>query len=82
MTQNVYSDERLPRIGLAVAAGVAAVFAPTRLRTGLLGLAAGLVASVATGYCPLKAALSGRRALNRGDAETAWRTLKTSRVQA
>jgi hypothetical protein len=82
MTQNVHSDERLPRIGLAAAAGVAAVFAPGWLKTGLLGIAAGLLASVATGHCPLKAALSERRALNRRDAEAAWRTLKTYRVQA
>ena len=76
MKRNVHSDEQIPRIGLAAAAGIASLWVPTWLKTGLLGMAAGLLASVATGYCPVKAALT------QDVEEPTWTTLKTNRVQA
>lgn len=79
MIQNVPADQHIPRIAMAVAAGVAAALVPsTVLKTGLFAAAAGLLGSVATGYCPINAAL-GRE--NDSD-EPHWRTLKTYRVEA
>jgi hypothetical protein len=76
MTQNVPNEERLPRIAVAIAAGIGAAFVPTLwLKTGLFAVAAGLLTTVATGYCPLT------EAMQRGDAEPGWRTLKTYRVE-
>jgi hypothetical protein len=60
MIQNVTTDQHIPRIVIAVAAGVgAALIANTWMRSGLYAAAVGLLASVATGYCPLTAALAG-----------------------
>jgi len=45
----------------AIAAGIAAAFVPaTVVKTGLFAAAAGLLASGATGYCPITAALNDR----------------------
>jgi hypothetical protein len=75
---NVSTRERTPRLVMALAAGVAAAFAPSVMLKGfLLGSAAAMLATVATGYCPINAALV------HSDAEApGWRTLKTHRVEA
>jgi hypothetical protein len=78
MIQNVSSDQYAPRIVMALAAGVGAAFIPgTLAKTGLFAAAAGLLASVATGYCPVTAAVA------RQEPEEAphWHTLKTYQVQ-
>jgi hypothetical protein len=77
METNISASERTPRIVLALAAGVAAALAPGVMLKGLLlGSAAAMLATVATGYCPLNAALED------SDAEAPhWRTLKTHRVE-
>ena len=80
MIRNVSADQHIPRIAMAIAAGVGASFAPSAwAKTGLFATAAGLLASVASGYCPITAALDSR-----GDNqdEPHWRTLKTYRVEA
>jgi hypothetical protein len=79
MIRNVPAEQHIPRIAMALAAGVGASLIPAAwAETGLLATAAGLLTSVATGYCPLTAAM------NRGSAEPegTWRTLKTYRVEA
>ena len=78
MIRNVTTDQRIPRIAMALAAGFGAAFgAPIWLKAGLLATAAGLLTTVATGYCPITAAL------DRGaEPEPRWRTLKTYRVEA
>jgi hypothetical protein len=78
MIQNVSADQRIPRIAMAIAAGVGAALAPAVwLKTGLFAASAGLLASVATGYCPINAAMeSGEQ------PQPQWRTLKTYRVEA
>ena len=78
MIQNVSAEQRLPRIVIAIAAGIGAALAPSvSLKTGLFAAAAGLLASVATGYCPINAAME------RGEEpQPRWRTLKTYRVEA
>jgi len=78
MMTNVSASERTPRIVIALAAGLAGAFAPSLLLRGLLTSAAvAMLTTVATGYCPINAALEG------GTIETPhWRTLKTHRVEA
>jgi hypothetical protein len=78
MVTNVSASERTPRIVIALAAGLAGGFAPSLLLKGLLTSAAvGILTTVATGYCPINAALE------RGNTEMPhWRTLKTHRVEA
>jgi Protein of unknown function (DUF2892) len=78
MNQNVPADQHIPRIAMALAAGFGAAYvASAWLKTGLFATAAGLLASVATGYCPINAAI------DRGEQpEPRWRTLKTYRVEA
>ena len=78
METNISATERTPRIVLALAAGVAAALASRVMLKGLLlGSAAAMLATVATGYCPFNAALKD------SDTEAAhWRTLKTHRVEA
>ena len=77
MQRNVTASERTPRLALAVAASIVALATPGRLLKGLiLASAAGMLATVATGYCPINAALDA------SDAEAPhWRTLKTFRVE-
>jgi hypothetical protein len=74
---NISTRERTPRLVMVVAAGVAAAFAPSIALKGLLlGSAAAMLATVATGYCPINAALV------RGGANApGWRTLRTHRVE-
>ena len=62
---------------IALAAGLAGAFAPSLLLKGLLtGAAVAMLTTLATGYCPINAALDG------GNTETPrWRTLKTHRVE-
>src|ERR1700719_1270505 len=75
MTENVRSDEYVPRVSTAVGAAIAAAFAPgLGWKLALLSLSAGLLTTVATGYCPITAL---RRP---GEEEPQWRTLKTFRV--
>ena len=77
MAPNVAASERSPRLVVAAAAGVAAVLVPGFLWKGLcLAGATAMLATVATGYCPLNAALDERH----GDAPH-WRPLKTFRVE-
>jgi len=79
MTRNVPDEQHIPRIAMALAAGVGASLIPAAwAKTGLLATAAGLLTSVATGYCPLTAALNRDSA----EPEGTWRTLKTYRVEA
>jgi hypothetical protein len=76
MQPNIEDTERTPRLAVAIAAGAAAFMAPGFLLKGLLLTGAtAVLATVATGYCPVKAAL-GERDLE----EAHWRTLKTHRV--
>jgi DUF2892 family protein len=78
MIQNVSAEQQIPRIAIAAAASVGAAMVPrTWAKTGLFAVAAGLLASVATGYCPITAALNGANP----DAPD-WRTLKSFRVEA
>jgi Protein of unknown function (DUF2892) len=78
MVTNVSVSERTPRIVLALTAGIAGACAPGLWLKGLLtGAAVAMLATVATGYCPINAALNGE------NSETPhWRTLKTHRVEA
>jgi heme O synthase-like polyprenyltransferase len=81
MRQNVTADQHVPRLAMAVAAGVGAAVAPrVWLKTSLFAAAAGLLASVATGYCPITAALD--RGGDNSMSDASWRTLKTYRVHA
>ena len=77
MERNVSASERTPRLVIALAAGVAAALAPSLLlKAVLIGSATAMLATVATGYCPINAALDAR------DVEAPhWRTLKTYRVE-
>ena len=77
MEPNVVASERLPRVMVAAGAAVAAVLAPgVFLKSLCLAGAGALLMTVATGYCPINAALND-------DAEETphWRTLKTFRVE-
>jgi hypothetical protein len=78
MVTNVSASERTPRIVIALAAGIAGACAPSLLLKSLwTGAAVAVLTTVATGYCPINAALDGR------NTETPrWRTLKTHRVEA
>ena len=77
MATNVSASERTPRVVIALAAGVAGAFAPSMLLKGILtGAALAMLTTVATGYCPIKAAL----AESNGEGPH-WRTLKTHRVE-
>jgi hypothetical protein len=78
MQPNVADSEQTPRLMIALAAGVAATLVPGRFLKGLfLASAAGMLATVATRYCPINAALDAQ------DPEPPhWRTLKTFRVEA
>jgi DUF2892 family protein len=77
MERNVSASERTPRLVIALAAGVAGAIAPGLLLKGVLtGAAAALLATVATGYCPINAALEDGH-----DDTPHWRTLKTYRVE-
>jgi Protein of unknown function (DUF2892) len=77
MKMNVSTSERTPRLVIAAAAGVAAALSSSfALKAFLIGSAAAMLATVATGYCPINAAL------DRGDGDAPqWRTLKTFRVE-
>jgi len=77
MVTNVSASERAPRIVIALTAGIAGALAPSLLLKGLLtGAALAMLTTVATGYCPINAALDS------GSAEAPhWRTLKTHRVE-
>jgi hypothetical protein len=77
MVTNVSSSERTPRLVIALAAGLAGALAPGLLFKGVFtGMAVAMLATVATGYCPINAALEET------NAETLhWRTLKTHRVE-
>jgi hypothetical protein len=76
MENNISQSERMPRIVMAIGMGAVAALASNRLfRTVFLGGATALLATVATGYCPLNA-------MRESDEAPHWRTLKTYRVQA
>ena len=78
MENNVSAAERTPRIVVALAAGVAAAFTSNLVLKGVMvGSAAAMLATVATGYCPINAVLDGPDA-----GAPTWRTLKTHRVEA
>jgi hypothetical protein len=78
MELNVTDVEIVPRIAAALAAGVAAIFAPRGLVRGSLLLIAGsLLTTVATRSCPLNQIL-GRP----GESPQGWKTLRTWRVEA
>jgi hypothetical protein len=80
MKHNVPAEQHVPRIAAAIAAGIGAALVPGPwLKTGLYAAAAGLLGSVATGYCPVTAAWRG---IDTGREEPGWRTLKTYRVDA
>ena len=77
MEANVSAAEQTPRLVIALAAGVGAALAPGLFIRGLLVAGgAAMLATVVTGYCPINAAL------NNGDREPQWRTLKRYRVEA
>ena len=74
--RNVSREERTPRVLIAVGAALAAAAAPTiALKTALLAASGILLTTVATGYCPLNAALG------RGEPEAEWQTIRTWRVE-
>jgi hypothetical protein len=78
MEQNVGSEERIPRIALATVAAVGAWATRSKLLKGaFLAIAGGLLSTVATGYCPITAAVGRDTA-----EEPHWRTIKTWRVEA
>jgi hypothetical protein len=78
MEPNIGSEERIPRIAMAMAAAVGAYRMRSNLSKGaLLALAGGLLGTVATGYCPISAAVGRNTA-----EEPTWRTIKTWRVAA
>jgi len=78
MESNIGSEERIPRITMALAAAIGASATRSNLLKGaFLALAAGLLGTVATGYCPVSAALRRDTA-----AEPGWRTIKAWRVTA
>jgi hypothetical protein len=77
MDLNVADVEIVPRIAAALAAGVAAVFAPRGLVRGSLLLIAGsLLTTVATRSCPLNQILGRPGAPPQG-----WRTIRSWRVE-
>ena len=77
METNVSALERTPRLIIALAAGGAAAAAPSvLLKTLLLGFAAAVLTTVATGYCPINASLDYG-----GEEAPRWRTLRTHRVE-
>ena len=77
MKSNISASEQTPRLVIALVAGVAAAVAPgVLLKSLLIGGATAMLATVATGYCPINAVLLER------DAEAPhWRTLRTYRVE-
>ena len=76
MEKNIGSQELGPRIAMAMAAAAGAAATRSNPARGwLLALAAGLVGTVATGYCPVSAAF-GRDT----SEQPQWRTIRTSRV--
>ena len=78
MEQNIGSQERIPRIAMALAAAAGASATRSKmLKSALLTIAGGLLSTVATGYCPISAAFGRDTAEKPG-----WRTLKTWRVEA
>ena len=78
MEQNIGTKERIPRVSMAIAAAVGASAAGSNwTKAALMVLAGGLLSTVATGYCPLSAAL-GRDTTE----EPTWRTIKTWLVEA
>jgi len=78
METNVSASERTPRIAIGLAAGVAAALTSNLLLKGfLLSSATAMLATAATGYCPINALLEGQNA-----SAPEWRTLKTYRVEA
>jgi hypothetical protein len=75
--RNVRATEWVPRVAIAVGVASGALGAPKWLRIGLYGLSVAALATVATQYCPINAAL-----MRRSDARARWTTLRTHRVQA
>jgi hypothetical protein len=74
MSQYISTDDRVPRLVVAVAAAVAAVYAPNVWLRGLLAaIAATMSATVVFGSAPTNGTES-REAPH-------WRTLKTYRVE-
>ena len=79
MEQNIGSEERMPRIVMAVAAAIGASLTRSNLLKGaFLAVAGGLLSTVATGYCPISAVLGRRDTAE----EPTWRTIRTWRVEA
>jgi hypothetical protein len=78
MEQNISFDERLPKVVVAVAAAMAAIYAPNIWLRGLLaGVAATVSANVVFGAGGMTS-----RAETPEDSPPHWRTLKTYRVEA
>jgi hypothetical protein len=76
MERNTSTDDRLPKLVVAVAAAVGAVYAPNVwLRGVLAAVAAAVSANVVMASAGMKSAESGK-------AQPHWRTLKTYRVEA
>jgi hypothetical protein len=77
MNQNISLDQRLPGVVVAVAAAMAAIYAPNLWLKGLLtGVAATASAAVVFGSTGESSATDRDR-----DAQPHWRTLKTYRVE-
>jgi hypothetical protein len=77
MVRNLQPAEYGPRVGVALATGIAAVLARGNAsKLLLLSVGAGLLVTVTTGYCPVNAALERAE-----DDVPRWRTLKTYRVE-
>jgi hypothetical protein len=79
MQQNISLEQDLPKLVVAVAAAVGAIYAPNFwLRTVLAGVAATVSASVVFGTNGMSNAEENR---DRSE-EPHWRTIKTFRVEA
>jgi hypothetical protein len=78
MEQNISFDERLPKVVVAAAAAMAAIYAPNIWLRGLLaGVAATVSANVVFGAGGMTS-----RGETPEDSPPHWRTLKTYRVEA
>ena len=79
MTTNVPPSEYRPRLVMALATALGAALAPTLVLKGLLtGATGGILLTVATGYCPLNAAIRDGRPVD----VPKWRTLRSHKVEA
>jgi hypothetical protein len=78
MERNISFDERLPKVVVATAAAIAAIYAPNIWLKGLLAA----VAAAASATVVLASPESPNASDRQRDSHPHWRTLKTYRVEA